>query len=134
MAFGDYQNEIYFQGLAGVVPALPMVFAEWEARAERALSPSLWSYVAGYPAPRGDTVAEGLREFVRRWAPILDVCQECGIRYAFEVHPGQVAFDLYSAEMVLDALNGREEFGFTFDPVHSVAMPIGCGASAQFGW
>src|SRR6201992_2681480 len=45
--FGDYQNEIYFQGLAGVVPALPMVFAEWEARAERALSPSLWSYVAG---------------------------------------------------------------------------------------
>src|ERR1700733_9974917 len=47
MAFGDYQNEIYFQGLAGVVPALPMVFAELEARAELALSPSLWSYVAG---------------------------------------------------------------------------------------
>ncbi len=78
----------------------------------------LWSYVAGYPSPRGDTVAEGLRDFARRWAPILDVCQECGIRYAFEVHPGQIAFDLYSAEMVLDALNGREEFGFTFDPVH----------------
>ena len=47
MAFGDYQNEIYFQGLAGVVPALPMVFAEWEARAETALPPSVWSYVAG---------------------------------------------------------------------------------------
>jgi lactate 2-monooxygenase len=47
MAFGDFQNEIYFQGLSGVAPSLPMVFAEWEARAERALSPSLWSYVAG---------------------------------------------------------------------------------------
>src|ERR1700709_2453907 len=47
MAFGDYQNEIYFQGLAGVAPALPMVFAELEGRAALALPPSGWSYVAG---------------------------------------------------------------------------------------
>ncbi|MBW0013200.1 lactate 2-monooxygenase [Mycobacterium sp.] len=47
MAFGDYQNEIYLQGLAGVVPALPMVFADWEAKAQMALPPSVWSYVAG---------------------------------------------------------------------------------------
>src|ERR1700751_2412812 len=47
MAFGDYKNEIYFQGLAGVAPSLPMVFAELEAKAARALPPSVWSYVAG---------------------------------------------------------------------------------------
>src|SRR6185312_743784 len=47
MAFGDYQNEIYLQGLGGVVPKLPMIFAEWEAKAEKALPPSIWSYVAG---------------------------------------------------------------------------------------
>jgi lactate 2-monooxygenase len=47
MAFGDYQNEIYLQGLAGIVPKLPMVFAELEAKAEKALPPSIWSYVAG---------------------------------------------------------------------------------------
>ncbi len=47
MAFGDYQNEIYFQGLAGIVPKLPMIFAELEAKAEKALPPSIWSYVAG---------------------------------------------------------------------------------------
>jgi lactate 2-monooxygenase len=47
VAFGDYQNEIYLQGLAGVVPSLPMVFAELEAKAQRALPPSIWSYVAG---------------------------------------------------------------------------------------
>jgi len=45
--FGDYQNEIYLQGLAGVVPSLPMAFADWEAKAELALPPSIWSYVAG---------------------------------------------------------------------------------------
>src|SRR5271169_3771461 len=47
MAFGDYQNEIYLQGLAGVVPSLPMVFAELGAKAEKALPPSVWSYIAG---------------------------------------------------------------------------------------
>ncbi len=47
MAFGDYQNEIYLQGLAGVVPSLPMAFAELEAKAATALPPSVWSYVAG---------------------------------------------------------------------------------------
>jgi lactate 2-monooxygenase len=47
MAFGDYQNEIYLQGLGGIVPKLPMVFAELEAKAETALPPSIWSYVAG---------------------------------------------------------------------------------------
>src|SRR5947209_5397626 len=45
--FGDYQNEIYLQGLAGVVPSFPMAFAEWEAKAQMALPPSVWSYVAG---------------------------------------------------------------------------------------
>ncbi len=45
--FGDYQNEIYLQGLAGVVPSLPMVFAQLEAKAATALPPSVWSYVAG---------------------------------------------------------------------------------------
>ncbi|MEU8896446.1 alpha-hydroxy-acid oxidizing protein [Nocardia sp. NPDC048505] len=47
MAFGDYQNEIYFRGLGGVLPDLPMKFAELRDRARAALSPSLWSYVAG---------------------------------------------------------------------------------------
>ncbi|MCI0464718.1 MAG: sugar phosphate isomerase/epimerase [Gemmataceae bacterium] len=78
----------------------------------------LWASVAGYPAPDRDTVAAGLEEFARKWAPILDACRDAGVRFAFEVHPGQIAFDLYSAEMALDALEGREEFGFTFDPSH----------------
>jgi sugar phosphate isomerase/epimerase len=78
----------------------------------------LWSYVAGYPPPGTEIVRDGFEEFARRWNPILDVCRDCGVRFAFEVHPGQIAFDLTSAEMALEALDGREEFGFTFDPSH----------------
>lgn len=46
-AFGNYQNDIYFRALGGVLPDLPMTFAELEARAARAMPPSVLSYVAG---------------------------------------------------------------------------------------
>lgn len=78
----------------------------------------VWSYVTGYPAPRPGVIAESLRQFAHDWHPILDVARDCGVRFAAEVHPGQMAFDLHSAEVVLDALDGREDFGFTFDPSH----------------
>ena len=36
MTFGNYQLEIYLQGLSGVLPSLPMDYAGWEAKAEAA--------------------------------------------------------------------------------------------------
>lgn len=79
---------------------------------------ALWPGVMGYPPNNPGEVQEGLADFANRWAPILDACRDAGIRFALEVHPGQIAFDLHSAEMTLDVLDGRDEFGFTFDPSH----------------
>ncbi len=79
---------------------------------------ALWSYVAGWPAPSAAVVEAGFRQFAERWQPILDVCRDCGVRFALEIHPGEIAFDLVTAELALDAVEGREEFGFTFDPSH----------------
>ncbi|MFB1296824.1 lactate 2-monooxygenase [Mycobacterium sp. pW049] len=47
MTFGNYQLEIYLQGLSGIMPTFPMDYASWEAKAEAAMAPSVWSYVAG---------------------------------------------------------------------------------------
>ena len=69
-----------------------------------------------FPPTSKEVRASSLKEFARRWNPILDACKECGVRFAQELHAGQVAYDLYSAEAVLDALKGREEFGFALDP------------------
>ncbi|PBJ51703.1 alpha-hydroxy-acid oxidizing protein, partial [Mycobacterium avium] len=68
MAFGDYQNEIYFRGLGGVAPSLPMAFAELEARAERAMSPSVWSYVTG--GAGDERTQRANREAFDRWGLI----------------------------------------------------------------
>lgn len=45
--YGDWQLGIYFGGLAGERPGLPMSFRDLEQRAEAAMSPEIWSYVAG---------------------------------------------------------------------------------------
>lgn len=46
-SFVDFQFEIYLQGLAGSVPALPMTADGLEARAREVLDPAAFAYVAG---------------------------------------------------------------------------------------
>jgi lactate 2-monooxygenase len=46
-AYGDYQNEIYFNGLRGIRPKLPVDFKSLEAKAAAALPASVLSYVQG---------------------------------------------------------------------------------------
>ena len=46
-SFGSYQDEIYGNGLRGIMPSYPMTYSGWEAGAQAALPPSVWSYVTG---------------------------------------------------------------------------------------
>ena len=45
--YGDYQNQIYFAGLNGVVPTTPVDWATLQHRAAAALPPSVLTYVQG---------------------------------------------------------------------------------------
>jgi lactate 2-monooxygenase len=47
LQYGDFQNAIYFGGLSGVVPKLPVDFAGLEARATAAMPPFVLDYVKG---------------------------------------------------------------------------------------
>ena len=71
------------------------------------------------PTPKS-MIDDGFKLLADRWNPILDVFQECGVKFALEVHPTEIAFDIYSAERALQALDQREEFGFNFDPSHLI--------------
>jgi sugar phosphate isomerase/epimerase len=68
--------------------------------------------------PPPEHVERAFHEFAANWHPILDVCQETGIRFACEVRPGQLAFDFYTAERLLDAIDRRPEFGLCVNPAH----------------
>ena len=79
---------------------------------------SIWPLLYSFPPVPQEWIDDGFRLLAERFNPILDVFAECGVKFALEVHPTEIAFDLYTAERALDALGGREEFGFNFDPSH----------------
>ena len=79
---------------------------------------SIWPYVYSFPPVSQAMIDAGYKEFADRWNPILDVFDEVGVRFALEVHPTEIAFDVASAERAVNELKGRAAFGFNYDPSH----------------
>ncbi len=78
----------------------------------------IWNYLYRFPAVDEAAIRDGYQFFAKQWNPILDVFGEYGVRFALEVHPAQIAYDIHTAERTLEAIGNRPEFGFNFDPSH----------------
>ena len=79
-----------------------------------------WHLIYRFPPTSDAMIDAGYREFADRWNPVLDVYDSVGVRFALEAHPGEIAYDIYTAEKTLDAVNNRPAFGFNFDPSHFI--------------
>lgn len=79
---------------------------------------SIWHMLYSFPAASDEMIDEGFKYFADMWNPILDVFDECGVKFALEVHPTEIAFDIVTAKRALEAIGHREAFGFNFDPSH----------------
>lgn len=80
----------------------------------------IWAYWYSYPQTTKEMVQEGFDEIYRLFTPIFDVFDECGVKFALEVHPTEIAFDYYSARRLLDRFGRRPTLGINFDPSHLV--------------
>ena len=81
---------------------------------------SIWHLIYDFPPTPKEWIAAGFDLLAERWNPILDVFGECGIKFALEVHPTEIAFDFETAKRAIAAMCNREEFGFNFDPSHLI--------------
>ncbi len=79
---------------------------------------SIWHMLYSFPPIPGKMIDDGFKYFAKMWNPILDVFDECGVKFALEVHPTEIAFDLITAKRALQAVDNRKAFGFNFDPSH----------------
>lgn len=79
---------------------------------------SIWHLLYSFPPVSDSQIQAGYDLLAERFHPILDVFADCGVQFALEVHPTEIAFDILTAERTLAALDKREEFGFNFDPSH----------------
>ena len=85
---------------------------------------SIWHLLYSFPPVSPDQIDAGFSDFADRWNPILDVFQKNDVRFALEVHPTEIAFDIASSARALEALENRPEFGFNYDPSHLVYQNV----------
>ena len=78
----------------------------------------IWHMLYSFPPVGPDDIANGFKRFAELFNPILDEFAANDVRFALEVHPTEIAFDIITARRTLEALGNRPEFGFNFDPSH----------------
>jgi len=79
---------------------------------------STWHMFYAFPPMSEKLIEAGYSYFAKIWNPIFDVYDQCGVKFALEVHAGEVAYDVTTARRALKAVNNRKTFGFNMDPSH----------------
>ncbi|MCZ2480416.1 sugar phosphate isomerase/epimerase [Aquirufa nivalisilvae] len=84
----------------------------------------MWHTVYPWPQRPAGLVEQGFAELARRWTPILNQFDECGVDLCYEIHPGEDLHDGVSYEMFLDAVKGHKRANLLYDPSHFVLQAL----------
>ncbi|GGG48942.1 sugar phosphate isomerase/epimerase family protein [Hymenobacter glacieicola] len=80
----------------------------------------LWPMVYPWPQRPAGMVETGFTELARRWLPILNTFDECGVDVCYEVHAGEDLHDGISYERFLDNVQQHPRACLLYDPSHFV--------------
>jgi sugar phosphate isomerase/epimerase len=79
-----------------------------------------WPMVYPWPQRPAGLVDTAFTELAKRWTPILNTFDECGVDVCYEIHPGEDLHDGISYEMFLDKVNNHQRACLLYDPSHFV--------------
>ena len=80
----------------------------------------IWAFWYSFPPTTEEMIAKGFQQILDVWTPILDEFDKQRVKFALEVHATEIAYDLYTAQQLLETFKGRPALGFNFDPSHLV--------------
>ncbi|MET0365817.1 MAG: sugar phosphate isomerase/epimerase [Sphingobium sp.] len=83
-----------------------------------------WPYVYPWPQRPAGLVEEAFAELARRWRPILDVFEDCGVDCAYEIHPGEDLHDGVTFERFLEGVGNHPRASILYDPSHYVLQQL----------
>lgn len=83
-----------------------------------------WPYLYPWPQRPAGLVEDAFAELARRWRPILDHAEECGVDLCFEIHPGEDLHDGATWERFLEAVDGHARANILYDPSHFVLQQL----------
>jgi sugar phosphate isomerase/epimerase len=84
----------------------------------------LWHTMYPWPQRPPGLVELGFEELGRRWRPILDVFEECGVDCCYELHPGEDLHDGVTFERFLEAVDDHDRANILYDPSHFVLQQL----------
>ncbi|MBA3325109.1 MAG: sugar phosphate isomerase/epimerase [Rhodobacteraceae bacterium] len=79
-----------------------------------------WPYVYPWPQRPAGLIETAFDELARRWRPLLDHAEDCGVDICYEIHPGEDLFDGTTFEMFLERVGGHARCNMLYDPSHYV--------------
>jgi sugar phosphate isomerase/epimerase len=79
-----------------------------------------WPYVYPWPQRPAGLVETAFDELARRWRPILDHADACGVDVCYEIHPGEDLHDGVTFEMFLERTGNHARCNMLYDPSHYV--------------
>lgn len=84
----------------------------------------LWPFVYPWPQRPAGLVETGFKELAKRWMPILNKFDECGVDVCYEVHPGEDLHDGITFEMFLEETGNHPRCNLLYDPSHFVLQQL----------
>jgi sugar phosphate isomerase/epimerase len=79
-----------------------------------------WPYIYPWPQRPAGLVETAFDELARRWRPILDHAEDCGVDVCYEIHPGEDLHDGITYEMFLERVGNHARANMLYDPSHYV--------------
>lgn len=84
----------------------------------------LWHTFHPWPQRPAGMVEAGFQELAKRWTPLLNYFDECGVDVCYEIHPGEDLFDGITYEMFLKEVNNHSRACLLYDPSHFVLQQL----------
>jgi sugar phosphate isomerase/epimerase len=83
-----------------------------------------WHLCYPWPQRPDGLIEESFKELARLWKPRLDLAQENGIVFTYELHPGSDLYDGATYEMFLDYVEGHPSACLNYDPSHFLLQQL----------
>jgi sugar phosphate isomerase/epimerase len=80
----------------------------------------LWPVLYPWPQRPAGLVETGFMELAKRWLPVLNYFDECGVDLCYEVHAGEDLHDGVTYEMFLEKVNHHPRACLLYDPSHFI--------------
>ncbi len=78
----------------------------------------IWKFLYSFPPTSEKMVEDGFALIKKLWTPILDEFDKNNVKFALEIHPGEIAFDYYTTKKLFEVFENRKALGINFDPSH----------------